>query len=61
MQNELLSKTTFWQIDLATGEATSIGEVGGGALISSIAVVPAPAGAGLLAVGGLLTMRRRRH
>ncbi len=58
--NETLSETTFWTIDLATGNAAMIGEVGGGALVTAIAVVPAPGACGLLAAGGLVALRRRR-
>lgn len=61
VQNELLSRTTFWTIDLSTGEASMIGEVGGGALITSIAVVPAPAGLGVLGLGALATCACRRR
>lgn len=60
VQNELLSRSTFWTIDLNTGEASMIGELGGGALVTSIAVVPAPAGVAVLGLGGLLAARRRR-
>lgn len=60
VQNELLSRSTFWTIDLNTGEASMIGELGGGALVTSIAVVPAPAGVAALGLGGLLAARRRR-
>ena len=61
VQNELLSRSTFWTIDLNTGEASMIGELGGGALVTSIAVVPAPAGVAMLGLGGLLAARRRRN
>lgn len=61
VQNELLSRSTFWTIDLNTGEASMIGELGGGALVTSIAVVPAPAGVAVLGLGGLLAARRRRN
>lgn len=60
VQDELLGRSTFWQIDLDTGAATMVGEIAGGSLVSGIAVVPAPAGAGVLALGGLLAARRRR-
>lgn len=55
-----LSNSTFWQIDLMTGEATMIGEIGGGAFVGSIAVVPAPGAASLLGLAGLVGVRRRR-
>jgi len=60
VQDEMLSRTTFWNIDLMTGDATMIGEVGGGSLISSIAVVPTPGALTLLGMGGLAAARRRR-
>lgn len=56
-----LSKSTFWTIDLSTGKATEVGEIGGGAFVSSIAVVPAPGAAGMLAIGALTATRRRRR
>ena len=53
----------FWTINLSTGAATAVGAIGGGALVTSIAVVPAPS-----AVSALLALslaaghsRRRRH
>lgn len=50
----------LWSIDLSTGQATSIGEIGGGALISSFAVVPAPGAVALALPLGVLAGRRRR-
>jgi len=61
VQDLNLAQSTFWTIDLATGDAMMIGEVGGGALITSIAVVPSPASAGAIAVLGLSTLARRRR
>lgn len=55
-----LSKSTFWTINLMTGQATAIGEVGGGALITAMSVVPAPGSLALLGVGALTARRRRR-
>ncbi len=55
-----LSRTTFWRVNLNTGAATSIGEVGGGALITAMAVTPAPSAVAALALGGLFSSRRRR-
>ncbi len=60
VQSDDLSRSTFWMIDLATGDATMLGEIGGGAVISSMAVTPAPASALLLGLSGLLSARRRR-
>lgn len=61
--DENLSRSTFWRINLLTGAATALGEVGGGALITAISVapvVPGPAvGAVLLAAAGVFAGRRR--
>ncbi len=61
VQDTDLGRSTFWTINLMTGEAMMIGEIGGGSLVSSIAVVPAPAGLGALALTGLLATRRARR
>jgi hypothetical protein len=55
-----LSKSTFWNIDLGTGAATALGEIGGGEIITSMTVVPEPASIMLLAAMGLLVGVRRR-
>jgi hypothetical protein len=55
-----LARSTFWTINLATGQATMIGEVGGGAILTAMTVVPAPASLALLGLGGLVATRRRR-
>lgn len=60
VQSNDLSRSTFWMIDLSTGEATMLGEIGGGALVSSMAVTPAPGAFALLGLGGLAASRRRR-
>lgn len=60
VQADDLSRSTFWQIDLSDGSATALGEIGGGALITSIAVVPSPAGLALLGLAGAAGVRRRR-
>ncbi len=60
IENETLSRSTFWTIDLSSGAARAVGEIGGGAVITSMAVIPAPAGLGVLAAGGMLAARRRR-
>ncbi len=54
------SSSTFWQINLADGSATALGEIGGGALITSMTVVPAPGALAMLGLGGLVGSRRRR-
>lgn len=58
-QQSSLSKSTFWTIDLATGQATLVGEIGGGTIITAMAVVPEASGVMLIAVGlaGLVVRR----
>lgn len=60
VQSDDLSRSTFWMIDLSTGDATMLGEIGGGAVVSSMAVTPAPGALALLGLGGLAASRRRR-
>lgn len=55
-----LTRSTFWTVDLGTGEAMMLGEIGGGALVTAIAVVPAPVAAAPL-LAGVLGSRRRRN
>lgn len=55
------ARSMLWTINLDTGAATFVGELGGGALLSSFAVVPAPGMIGLAAPLGLLASRRRRR
>lgn len=57
--NAQLAKSTFWKINLATGQGTMIGEIGGGSIITAMTVVPAPPAVALLA--GLLVGKRRRR
>ena len=47
-----------YTIDLASGQATFLGSAGVG--LRDITVIPAPATAGMLALGGLSVLRRRR-
>ncbi len=54
------SKSVFWSVDLTTGQSFTIGDIGGGALITAMAVVPSPGGALLLAAGLPIAGRRRR-
>lgn len=54
-----LSRSTLWTIDLATGRATGLGEIGGGAILTSMTVVPAPASLALMGAGVLVARRRR--
>lgn len=54
------ARSTLWSINLSTGQATALSEVGGGALITSFAIVPAPGVAALAMPLALAGMRRRR-
>jgi hypothetical protein len=54
-----LGKSTFWKINLQTGAGTMVGEIGGGAVITAMSVVPAPSA--LAAMGLLLGRRSRRR
>lgn len=54
------SQSIFWTVDLATGATTMLGQVGGGSIITSMAVVPAPGGLALLGIGAAAGVRRRR-
>lgn len=58
--------SNLFTINLSTGMATFVGEIGGGSLVRGIAVVPEPAtlvsmGVGLAAVGGMVIRRRIRR
>lgn len=55
-----LAQTSFWTINLGTGAGSFLGNVGGGVILTSIAVVPTPGAAAVLALGGLALGRRRR-
>ncbi|MBK7404892.1 MAG: DUF4394 domain-containing protein [Phycisphaerales bacterium] len=56
-----LSRSTFWTIDLTTGTGTMVGEVGGGAVITAMTVVPAPSALGVAwGALALAAFRRRR-
>lgn len=56
-----LGRSTFWTIDLQTGAGTLIGEIGGGAIITAMAVVPAPGAIGLLGLAFATPRGRRRR
>lgn len=55
-----LAQTSFWSINLTTGAGSFLGNVGGGVILTSIAIVPTPGAAAALALGGLTLARRRR-
>lgn len=53
--------TAFYTLDLTTGSTVFQGNIGNGLVgVRDFTVVPAPAGAAALGLGGLLAMRRRR-
>ncbi len=60
VQGLATGQSTFWMIDLATGSASQIGAIGGGAVVTSMAVIPAPAAGTALAAMGLVLSGRRR-
>lgn len=55
------SKSIFWSVNLATGESFTIGDVGGGALITAMTSIPAPGAGALLACVGMGLVARRRR
>lgn len=58
------SASTFWTIDLSTGNAMMIGEIGGGAVVTSIATIgqiPTPSTLAAMSLAGLASARRRRR
>lgn len=56
------SVSTFWTINLNTGAATPIGQIGGGTIITSMTMaVPAPSTGVLLSLGALAALKRRRR
>lgn len=60
IRDAFLARSTFWRVNLTTGRAVSVGEIGGGAIITAMTVVPAPGAAGLGLAGLLVATRRRR-
>lgn len=54
------SISMFWRINLMTGEATAIGQIGGGTMITSMAVLPAPGALSICGMAALALGRRRR-
>lgn len=54
------AQSIFWTVDLATGQSTMLGQIGGGTIITSMAVVPAPGGLALIGLGAAAGVRRRR-
>jgi len=64
-QDATLSRSTFWTINLATGQGTMvgmIGAIGGGEVITAMTLaVPGPGALAIMAVGVLGLGRRRRN
>ncbi len=60
VRDATLARSTFWTIDLMSGQGTFVGEIGGGSIITAMTVVPTPGALALLGVGGLVLARRRR-
>ncbi len=60
LRNNSEIRTTFCTFNLTTGAATTLGEVGGGAIITAMTVVPTPGSLGLLGAGLLVIASRRR-
>lgn len=54
------SISTFWTIDLSSGSVSMIGEIGGGAVVTAISVIPAPGGVAVAGLAALAGLRRRR-
>lgn len=60
VRDNALARSTFWRIDLATGQGTMIGEIGGGTIITAMTVVPTPGALGLAGLAAAGFARRRR-
>jgi len=56
-----LSQSTFWTINLTTGAGAFVGQIGGGHVITSMAVVPEPGTLSLLVLAGTCLIRRTRR
>lgn len=61
VRDNALARTTFWTLNLATGAGTMVGEVGGGAILTGLTVVPAPGAGAALALVSLAAVGRRRR
>lgn len=53
-------RSTFWTINLQTGAASMVGEIGGGEIITAMTVVPSPGALGAALGLTALVARRRR-
>lgn len=54
------ARSLFWSVDLSTGASTILGEVGAGAIITSMTTIPAPSAALALLGFAPIAARRRR-
>ncbi|GAB5495616.1 MAG: DUF4394 domain-containing protein [Phycisphaerales bacterium] len=59
VQSVDFTRSLFWTVDLSTGASTIIGEVGGGAMITAMTVVPAPSAAMIALTTVAFGLRRR--
>lgn len=59
IQDVALARSTFWTVNLSTGAASPLGEVGGGEILTGISVVPEPASALIALAAAAFALRRR--
>lgn len=55
-----LSRTTLWTVNLSTGLGSMLGEIGGGAILTSMTVVPTPGTFAIMGFGMVFARRVRR-
>ncbi|HYD02452.1 MAG TPA: DUF4394 domain-containing protein [Phycisphaerales bacterium] len=55
------ARTFLYTINLATGAATQVDEIGGGAILTAFAVIPTPGSATLIGLSTLAMLRRTRR
>lgn len=60
LQTVNTSETTLYTINLMTGAATNVGNIGGGETLTAFTIVPTPGAAAVFAAAGLAALRRRR-
>jgi hypothetical protein len=60
VRDNIMNRSTFWNINLTTGAGSMIGEIGGGEVIVAMTVVPAPSATALAGITGLCVARRNR-
>jgi hypothetical protein len=59
LQREGSAISELWEVDLATGTATSLGEIAGGVVVNGLSAVPEPSALAIVALGALPLVRRR--